>query len=231
MKRAAITLLTALTLSALTATPTLAERIHLPPVDQAAKDPDLVQYRNRLRAAIAARDTDAVLALACDDIFLSFGGNGGLAEFRQYLTVPPEMLSEEYRDQAGAMREGYWRDLENTLARPGYFDGSNEFWMPLYWQIELPEDMDPYTTYFVDGTQVLLRAGPSRSDPVVNRLSHELVTVVDYDPDSTYLKVRTGDGQSGYTHRDYLYSIIGYRAQLTRSGNGQWQLCTFVAGD
>lgn len=221
----------ALTAAICVALPAQAERITLTPADEAGRDATLKEFREDLRAAVAARETDAVIAAACDDIYLSHGSNGGHDELRQFLTVPPESLSEDYRDQADAMRELNWTTLETTLASAGYFNGSDEFWMPYHWQLEVPDGMDPFSAYFVDGTNVLMRDGPSRNGAVLDRLSHELLTMTDYAEDSEYRRIRLGDGREGYVHRDYLSSMVGYRAQFVRSENGEWLMCLFVGGD
>src|SRR5688500_17445041 len=43
------------------------------------------QFRERLAAAVDARDADALVALAADDINLDFGGGAGKAELRARL--------------------------------------------------------------------------------------------------------------------------------------------------
>lgn len=225
-------ILTALLLAMLwQATSLQAERLRLDATDQAARDPSLEAFRDRLRRAVAARNTEAVIAAACPDIYLSHGGNGGLDEFRQYLTVPPETLSEDYRDQAPAMRAAYWSALETTLNAPGRFDEAGDFWAPYYWLADLPDTLDPYSAYVVDATQVLLRSGASRNAPVRARLSHEVVALPHFDESASYQNVRLGDATTGYVATRFLVPAIGYRAQFTRSGGGNWTLCSFVAGD
>ena len=92
-------------LSTALATTTHAAPVLTPPVDEADKDAALVAFRDGLRAAAEARDTDAVLAASCPEILISFGGDGGLDEFRAFLSVPEDTLSEEYKPQAQAMRD------------------------------------------------------------------------------------------------------------------------------
>ncbi|WP_171176389.1 SH3 domain-containing protein [Ruegeria sp. HKCCD8929] len=220
--------LLALTFAAL---PAQAERLSLRPVDQGDRDPSLVEFRRGLLAGVAARDIDAVVAAACPDIYLSHGGDGGPDELRHNLTLPPETLADEFRDQADEMRDAYWTALQDTLSAPGYFDDQGEFWMPFQWQIRLPASVDPFTAYFVTGTRVTLRADPSADARILDLISHEVVLIDAYNPDAEYQKVKLTDGTNGYMHRDFLWSMVGYRAALAKSPDGKWQLCTFVTGD
>ncbi len=221
----------ALLLAALLCGPALADRQSFPPVDQAAQDPSLVAFRDALLAKVAARDTDAVVAAACPDVYLSHGGNGGPDELHANLILDPETLSEEYRKDADILREAYWSDLENTLSQPGYFDDEGEFWMPHQWQITLPASLDPFMAYYVTGSDVALRQSGDRNAPTAGLISHEIAIVRDFQAGSEYQQVLLTDGTQGYMHRDYLWPMTGYRAALVKSDAGEWQLCTFVSGD
>lgn len=217
--------------SLLIAGPALAQRQTFPPVDEAERDPTLLAFREDLRAKIDARDTDAVVAAACPDIYLSHGSTGGPGEFHTNLTVPPEILDEEFQDEAAELREYYWSQLHKTLSQPGYFDDQGEFWMPHHWRITLPAAVDPFTAFFVSGESITLRQTPSRGAAILALISHEIVIVPDFQPDEEYQKIRLTDGTSGYLLSDFLTSMVGYRAAIVKSDAGEWQLCTFVTGD
>lgn len=204
--------------------PALADRQSFAPVDEADSDPDLAAFRADLLAKVTARDLEAVIAAACPDIYLSHGGEGGPEEFRANLVAGQ---NEPDNDQ----RESYWAALQDTLSQPGYFDDQGEFWMPHQWQITLPASLDPAITYFVAGENVSLRQTGSRSAPIVGLISHEIVIVPDFQTDTEYQRVLLTDGTRGFMHRDFLWSMIGHRAALVKSDAGDWQLCTFVAGD
>ncbi len=207
--------------------PVTAERLSFPPVDQAADDTTLVAFRNELLEMIASRDIEAVVDLACPDIYLSHGGTGGPLELRANLTE----TSDSSSDGTVGQTDLYWDALQETLSQPGYFDDLGEFWMPHQWQITLPAALDPFTAYFVTGNRVSLRKEPSRDASILDSISHEVVIVADFQPAAEYQRVRLTDGTTGFMHSDFLWSMVGYRAALVKSDAGQWQLCTFVAGD
>jgi hypothetical protein len=54
----------------------------LRPVDEATAQPDFFSFRAQLLAAIARRDVQALLSVVHKDIKNSFGGNGGIDEFK-----------------------------------------------------------------------------------------------------------------------------------------------------
>ncbi|WP_170759728.1 SH3 domain-containing protein [Ruegeria lacuscaerulensis] len=221
----------ALLLTALICGPALAERQSFPPVDQAGRDSTLVAFRDELRAMVAARDTEGVIAATCPDLYLSHGGNGGPEEFRANLALDPATLPEQDQQNADELRKGYWADLENTLSQPGYFDDEGEFWMPHQWQITLPASLDPYMAYYVTGQNVALRQAAVRSAPKLALISHEVVIIPSYVDAADYQRVVLTDGTQGYMHSDFLWSMVGHRAAFVKSDAGEWQLCTFVAGD
>jgi len=220
-----------LLVAALICGPALAQRQSFPPVDQSAQDPSLQAFLQDLLAKIAARDTEAVVASACPDIFVGHDTKSGPEAFRISLTVPSEALAEEVRDQADRIRESYWSALADTLSQPGYFDDLGEFWLPHQWQISLPATLDPVLAYYVTGENVTLRRAPSRDGSAIDLISHEVVLIPDYQDGADYQLVRLTDGAFGYMHSDFLWSMVGHRAALVKSDAGEWQLCTFVSGD
>ena len=221
----------ALLLAAVICGPAVADRQSFPPVDQADRDPSLVTFREALLAQVSARDTDAVVSAACPDIYLSHGGDGGPEELRANLTLDPEALSEEQRENADALRAQYWSDLETTLSQPGYFDEEGEFWMPHQWQITLPASLDPELAFFVKGSDVSLRQRPDRNSSIIGLISHEIAIIRDYQDGAEYQRVLLTDGTQGFMHADFLWPMTGYRAAFVKSDAGDWQLCTFVSGD
>lgn len=201
------------------------------PVDEAAKDRTFEMFRTVLRAAVAERNTDYVVSQTCPDILVSFGGEGGRDEFRAFLTVPEDSLSDEYKPQAAAMRDAHWAALAEVLDMGGNFTSQDEFWAPYTFNVELPGDRDPFTTYFVTGSNVLLRSGPGKDTAAISSLSYVAVTIAEYDPEAEYQPVVLANGIKGYLHRDFLRNVVDYRAGFQRGEDGAWRLCTFVAGD
>jgi hypothetical protein len=89
----------------------------LHPVDEAARDASLFILRARLLEAVQQRDTAFILSCLSPDIFNSFGGNAGVAGFK-----------EEWKpDQPNSK---LWPTLATVLALGGSFQNEKTFAAP-----------------------------------------------------------------------------------------------------
>ncbi len=210
--------------------PLVAQVMTVPPVDEAEADENFAAYRDRLLEAVVARDIEAILSMASDDIRLSFGGVSGHAALREFLTVSPESFPENRRFEAPAMRERNWADLETVLRMGGVFDGDGRFAAPYTWSYQPPGDMDPFEVMFVTGTGVAMRDRPIRFGTALGWLDHEVVRLLNWVSGTSYVEIERGDGTKGFVHRDYLRALVDYRAIFEKRG-GDWKMVTFIAGD
>jgi hypothetical protein len=64
------------------ASPATGQITKILPVDEAAREPDFFAFRARLLVAVGERDTSYLYGILADDVHNSFGGDGGLAEFK-----------------------------------------------------------------------------------------------------------------------------------------------------
>ena len=207
----------------------LAQNLIAWPVDEAAKDPSFLTYRNAMLEAIKTQDTEALLKFVDPDIHLSFGGDVGHDAMRRSLNLSEDDLSEEYKSQATELRQAYWDELETVLRLGGRFR-DRAFVAPYTWMAKTPEDADAYKTYFVTGSNVLLRSAGNADAPIITRLSYNIVYNDDWDPDADYQAIRLPDGQTGYLSSRYLRSQIDYRAIFSKV-SGKWEMTMFIAGD
>jgi len=199
------------------------------PVDEAAKDPSFLAYRNSLLEIIHTQNTEAFLKSVAPDIHLSFGGDVGHDAMRKRLNLTADDLSEEYKSQADQMRQDYWDAIESVLRLGGRFqDGA--FVAPYTWTAKLPNDADAFETYFVTGSNVLMRSSGNVDATIITRLSYNIVFLTDWQDASDYQAIRLPDGQMGYLSTKYLRSAIDYRAAFVKL-NSKWQMTVFIAGD
>lgn len=199
------------------------------PVDEAAKDPSFLAYREALLETVKARNTEAFLKFVDPGIHLSFGGDVGHEAMRRSLNLSANDLSEEYKSQAEKLRREYWHEIEKVLILGGRFD-EGAFVAPYTWQAKIPKDANAYQTYFVIGSNVLLRTNPNANAPIITRLSYNIVYNNVWQEDTDYQAVHLPDGQKGYLSSQYLRSLIDYRASFIKT-NGRWQMVMFIAGD
>ena len=207
-----------------------AQTLTAPPVDEAENDASFVDYRDRLLAAVVARDIETILTLADEDIHLSFGGAAGHAAFREFLEVDPETFAPEYRHEAPAMRERNWTDLETVLRMGGVFNGEGDFVAPYTFAVDPPPDWDVFEVMIVTGSGVALRKRPIKYSEVVGRLDYDIVRHLHWVSGTSFVEIARGDGSTGFVHRDYLRSLVDYRA-IFRKVDGAWKMTTFIAGD
>jgi hypothetical protein len=191
----------------------------LRPVDEAANQPEFFTFRARLQAAIARRDVQAVLAVVHKDIRNSFGGGGGIEEFKNKwrLTVPDSPL---------------WTELGTVLALGGTFDGKDRFTAPYIFS-RWPGNADSFEHVAIVGADVRVRSEPRAEGAVLASLNFAVVRLADVSKHpraSGWTAISVGDGLTGYVASQFARSSIEYRAIFERK-NDRWLLAAFIAGD
>ena len=197
------------------------------PADKAAQDATFAKFRQTLRAAVKRRDKDFVLSVLDPQIKNSFGGDGGIEEFKKMwkLDQPDSRL---------------WGELETILSMGGSFgtvDGKRNFIAP-YVTSMWPGDLDSFEYVAVTGKDVRVRANPGLKAPVVATLSYDIVkvssqTVAELERQvdgHTWRKIIAPGGKTGYVAEKFVRSPVDYRAYFERK-NGRWVLAALIAGD
>jgi hypothetical protein len=187
------------------------------PVDQAVQQPEFFAFRARLQTAVARRDTAAVLAVLHPGVRNTFGGEGGVQEFREawHLEAPDSRL---------------WPTLAAVLAWGGSFGADGSFTAP-YVSSCWPADLDGFEYIAVVGDSARVRSQPDSSGTLLANLGFSIVPVGDVeDRDAAWLPVRLADGRSGYVDRRCLRGPADYRAVFAKL-DGRWQLTALIAGD
>ena len=175
---------------------------------------DAAGFRKELAAAIEARDADALVALAAEDVKLDFGGGTGRAELRKRLTAKDGRLWEELD---ALMMLGCSANKQGGLTIPWYFDQT------------IP-GADPYQGMIVTGEKVPVLDSPEEGAKSVAILSWDVVTIAGLKPDDPFQMIETREGAKGYIATDQLRSLIDYRLIAT-SRNDNWRIVSLVAGD
>lgn len=190
----------------------------LVPVDEGPRVPDFLAFRTRLLAAIAARDTSALLAAVDPNVQTSFGDAGGIADFR-----------ERWKPEAPDSR--IWQELGSLLALGGTFTGDSIFVAP-YVFATWPESLDAYEHGAVVFRDVTLREAPRADARVLATLDYEIVRLRLSDaplPPEGWTAVEHA-GRAGYVASDSMRFALDYRAIFSRKPEG-WKLVILVAGD
>lgn len=200
------------------------------PRDDCLELPGGGPFLRELEAAVAARDADALAALAAQDIKLDFGGGTGVPELRRRLAEPDGALWEELAELADL---GCAANSQGGLTLPWYFEQQ----VPV---------ADPFGGFIALGEGVPLRAAPAADAPVRARIDWAAVELLPEEGEHEGFRhvsvVRpprsglTGDTAlrelplTGYVAEDRLRSLVDYRLTAA-TRNGRWRIISLVAGD
>ena len=184
-------------------------------IDEAARRPDFVTFRQQLRSAIARRDVQAVLRVVDPQIKLGFDGDDGLDALKRKL----ESTDSEV-----------WKELDEVLELGGTFQESDTFVAPYVFS-RWPESFDSFEHVAVIGGNVRIRARPALSAPVVATVSYAILKLgPDGYSDEPWIGVRLPDGRAGFVDAKFARSPIDYRAAF-KFEDGRWRMVFFAAGD
>jgi hypothetical protein len=211
--------------------PVIGQVAKIYPVDEAARDPEFFAFRARLLIALQQRDVEFLYGILAPNILNSFGGDGGVDEFRMKWR-PEESTSK------------VWTTLTEILAMGGQFrpssewSGSRTFVAPYTFSVTPAAGSDGFEYGVVIGRDVRVRQQPDRASPILATLTFDVVRVTDWTPKPeanesgarSWAAVQLTDGRSGYVASEFIRSRIGYRAIFVLS-DGRWLLRAFVAGD
>lgn len=184
------------------------------PRDECAELEGADRFRMRLTAAVGARDADALVAIAADDVKLDFGGGAGSAELRR-------RLDDETRD--------LWGELDALVTLGCSANEQGGITIPWYFDQDLGA-ADPFTAWLVAGENVPVYAGVEPDSRQIGTVSWDLVEIATVDPETARQRARLPDGTAGFIAIDNLRSVIDYRL-IASSRNGRWRITSFVAGD
>lgn len=193
------------------------------PVDEAAKDPSFFTFRAQLIQAVQRRDAIYLLSILSPKISNSFGGSGGVAEFKE-MWKPERSQSE------------VWIELATVLSLGGAFDKDGSFLAP-YLYAKWPEDEgDVFGVGVIVGENVRVRAAPQITASVIRNLSFDIVEVPDWKTSKArgekrnWISIKLSDGQTGYVAQEFIRSPSDYRAVFEKQ-DGRWVMTAFIAGD
>jgi hypothetical protein len=169
-------------------------------------------FLGKLKAAVAARDIDAFVALAAEDIKLDFGGGEGANELRKRLQVEKSSL---------------WTELDELLALGCAHDKQGGMTIPWYFAQDM--DADPFQAMIVTGKDIPLLS--SEDGKALGRVTWDAV-LLDSAPEEEgpFTKVSYGEIKDAYVATAKLRSPIDYRLIMS-SRNGKWSITAFIAGD
>lgn len=207
--------------------------IVLPPAPPLS--PSAAELNKRLRAIAATRDIDGFMALLADDVLVSFGGNGGKAEF-----------ATEWGLNTAQGLDIFWDALDRLLARGGWNepggkddDGADYPQRLTYpWFFAAWSDDKDAENIFIADEGAGLSAAPDDGAPVVARLpgGGVLQGQVDEDDEALewvghgWLEVIAPGGEPGFVRQEEVVPLLDTRMIAVETEAG-WRIEAMVAGD
>lgn len=194
----------------------------LAPQDQCASDAAFVAYRQKLQAAVTAKNFDQLKPLVNPAIKLDFGGGSGVDEFGKRLA-----------EGDGSVRDPgpQWSKLAEVLTLGCSFTGEgNLATMP--YAFDHLGDRDAFTTMMPRREGINLYETGAAGAKVVKKLGWDALTMMGTaNAKDEYVAVKLDDGTEGFVSRGDARSIVDYRAMFTKGADGNWRMDAFVSGD
>jgi hypothetical protein len=190
------------------------------PVDESGRDPAFHAFHAALAAAVARRDTAALLAVVDPKIRTSFGDDNGIEAFRARWLGPDA-------------RENLWHELGDVLALGGTFSSDSQFVAP-YTFSRWPESLDGFEHVAVTAADVPVRTAPLDDATVLATVSYAIFRL---DPNRAlanaldgWTVIDRGADTPGFIETGHVRSPMNYRAFFQRQA-GTWRMNLLIAGD
>ena len=203
----------------------LAQERKLEPVDEAARDPSWVSFKNRLLNAVLKRDRKFMASILHPGVRAGLGGGRGVAEFRREWELDSN-TSPLWQELPSALYPGAaWSKREK---------GPSELCAP-YVAVRWPQDIDAYAGGAIISREVLVKSAPAGDSATIATLSYDMVEVLDWEAEDRggaskqkWVKVRINAGE-GYVPEEQIRSPIEHAACFVKTEGG-WRLIGFGPG-
>jgi hypothetical protein len=193
-------------------------------VDEANQDGSFAKYREQLIWAIESKSEKDLLPMLDSNIRLSFGGSGGLADFKK-MWKPQDKNSP------------LWPKLEWVVRHGGSFRGTGAnrmFWAPYVYSNWPENGPEPFEYGAIVGSKVQVLETSKKSSKPIATLDHHFVKVIDgghlKEKSPAFVKIQTPSGKTGYVRSSEIRSQLDYRAGFDKR-SGKWKMTAFIAGD
>lgn len=189
----------------------------LPARDECTSLPGFTEFRARLQAAVARRDTAFLLSIIDPNIMFNFGGGSGQPAFAREWKLKGKRPSPIWQELAQMLRLGCASE-EGTASMPYLFS-------------RFPDDLDIF-----EGGVVVVKPGAQLWTRPDGRpmLTIPLWTVIEQSEvpgeRESWRKVTLLDGRSGFVRTADVRSPADYRVIFERR-RGRWVMTSFIAGD
>lgn len=191
------------------------------PINETSKNISFSQFKSDLLTAISSQDQLFILSILDSNILNSFGGDGGIEEFKSLWKI----------DNSSSQ---FWSIFKSTFDLGGFFSVDKlEFTFP-YLTMAFPEELDSFTygVIITDSAKVFRSTNENSNFHTTNYTILEKLewSEIGLDKDATYIPVVIGIYRYGFVKKRDFRSPIDYRGRFIFKENS-WKLKSFVAGD
>lgn len=189
----------------------------LPPVEHCDGDASFTQFRERLKAVVAAKDREAFIAMLAPDVLVDFGGGSGREAFTEQWTFDASEYGNVW-DQLGTMLSLGCEQEEGARIIPSLIIQVGAY----------PEEAVTDVVLILPGAKLYREIGVESPNPRTTPWS--VATVISRAADWG-TGVRLPDGREGNIPDDRVYEPAGYRMIIEQDNAGKWMITAFIAGD
>ena len=191
------------------------------PTDDSSLRGDYLNFKHNVMTAIINRDTSFIFSILDSSILNSFGGNGGINEFKTMWKI------EDHNSQ-------FWSLLKESLELGGTFsDDTLTFSFP-YVSTTFPGKYDSffYGALIRENTNIYL--SPNK-DSKFHSARYTIFRILQWSDlkvsrHEDFIPVVVSKNRYGFVHKSDFRSPVDYRGRFIYKTNS-WKLKSFVAGD
>ena len=191
------------------------------PTDESSFRSDFSNFKDNMITAIINHDTNFIYSILDSSILNSFGGNGGINEFKTMWKIEDDSSR-------------FWSLFKESFELGGTFsDDTLTFAFP-YLSTTFPGKYDSffYGALIRENTNIYL--SPNK-DSKFHSASYTIFIFLQWSdlnssPHEDFIPILVSKDRYGFVHKSDFRSPIDYRGQFIYKNNA-WKLKSFVAGD
>lgn len=204
--------------------PTMLSGPQLFPVDESQDNPSFAKFKAEFDQAIETKDADWIIAHLDENVWSSFGGDGGVDEFiEHYKLREPDSF--------------FWEAVNTAFELGGAFreiQGDQRFVAP-YVFARFPGEYDAFFYSAVIVPNALMYFQPNDDADVVGVLKYSVVKTAFKEDrgekhENGFQKIETTNGLPGWVREEYIRSPLEHRIGIKQVGD-EWKITFLVEGD
>jgi len=191
------------------------------PTDESSLRGDFSEFKHNMITAIINRDTSFIFSMLDSSILNSFGGNGGIHEFKTMWKIEND-------------HSEFWILFKESFELGGTFtDDTLTFEFP-YVSTTFPDNYDSFSYGALIKEDAIIYLSPNK-DLKFHSASYTIFRILQWtDLDcrrqEEFIPVLVSKNRYGFVHTSDFRSPLDYRGSFIYQSNS-WKLNSFVAGD